>query len=289
MATATATDVTNGPVHSSADEYPHLEELVLHLDGELQCSEFRSVDRSLNGLQVGDTRCPAGHMGQTGQVRRVRKIAAAVDASLESFERAADLAADLLIVHHGIFWGQCGPVVGPDYQRMAFLTEKRLALYAAHLPLDAHMQYGNNIHLAERLGLQDICGFASYKGRNIGCAGKFAEAQSMDDVCQALDAPENALRLEFSRKGKAESIETVGIVSGAGALAIGEAAAKGYDLLLTGEISHQHYHAAKELGLSILAIGHYRSEMGGVMRLLGMLKEHYPSITTDFIDLPTGL
>ena len=257
--------------------YPYLSDLVLHLDTQLQCSEFEGLDTALNGLQVGDTQ------------RRMHTVAAAVDASLESFERAADLAADLLLVHHGIFWGRLGPIIGPSYQRLSMLLEKQLALYAAHLPLDAHMQYGNNIHLAECLGLQNICSFGVYKGRPIGCAGEFASPQSMDDVCHALSAPTTALRLEFSRKAKSFGIRTIGIVSGTGALALEEAAAKGYDLLLTGDLAHQHYHTAKELGISVLAMGHYQSETGGVLRLLKMLKERWPCITVHFIDLPTGL
>ncbi len=275
---ACSRDESDTQRHPAAqNSYPYLEEVARHLDEQLQCREFQDLDASVNGLQVGKSR------------RRVRKVVAAVDASLESFERAADLAADLLIVHHGIFWGQCSPVVGPSYERLASLVEKQLALYAAHLPLDAHLRYGNNIHLAERLGLQNVCVFARYKGSHIGCAGDFARPHSMADICQLLNVPDTALRLEFSRKAKASGVRSVAIVSGAGALAIEEAAAKGYELLLTGEIAHQHYHAARELGLSVLAMGHYRSETGGVMRLLAMLGEQWPCLSTDFIDLPTGL
>lgn len=273
-------------VHAANGEYPYLEELAYYLDEQLECEPFAHLDAALNGLQVGQTGRPG--YGR----RRVRKVAAAVDASIESFERAADLASDLLIVHHGIFWGRpqsVVPIVGATYQRLALLIEKQLALYAVHLPLDAHMQYGNNIHLAQQLGLENIARFGNYKGCCIGCMGTFAKPQSMDDICHLLVLPPGTPRWEFSRKAKVRGVQTVAIVSGSGALTIEEAVAKGCDLLITGEINHQHYHSAKELGLHILAMGHYRSEMGGVVRLLQMLKKKWPQIGTDFIDLPTGL
>ena len=267
-------------VHAANGEYPYLEEIADYLDEELECEQFANLDAAINGLQVGE----AGN----GQ-HRVRKIAAAVDASIESFERAADLASDLLIVHHGIFWGQTHSIVGTTYERLALLIEKQLALYAVHLPLDAHMQYGNNIHLAQQLGLENIARFGKYKGRYIGCMGTFAESQRIEDVCHLLHLPSDTPRWEFSRKAQIRGIHTVAIVSGSGAHTIEEAVAKGCDLLITGELHHQHYHNAKELGLHILAMGHYRSEMGGVIRLLQMLKKKWPCIATDFIDLPTGL
>ncbi|MEM9424874.1 MAG: Nif3-like dinuclear metal center hexameric protein [Spirochaetota bacterium] len=256
---------------------PRLADITSHLDTQLQCHEFSHLDSALNGLQVGDPQAP------------IRSIAAAVDASLESLERATDMAADLLIVHHGIFWGRVEPISGPLYERLSLLLGKRLALYAAHLPLDAQMQYGNNIHLAESLNLQNIHPFGLHKNRAIGCAGEFGQAQSMDDICNSLEVSPNALRLEFSRKTPTEGIKTVGIVSGAGAFALEEAAAKGYDLLLTGEIAYPHYYSAKELGINVLAMGHYYSETGGVQRLLNMLQAQWPHLTTHFIDLPIGL
>ncbi len=263
--------------------YPILADVVGHLDTQLRCHEFQGQDSALNGLQVGNTQ---------NEQFQLQTVVAAVDASLESFERAADLSANLLIVHHGIFWGPIGAVTGPLYQRLFFLQQKQLALYAVHLPLDAHMQYGNNIDLAESLeplGFQNIQNFGAYKGHFIGCAGEFRTPQTMDNICHILDIAPNALRLEFSRKVKSCGIRTVAIVSGAGAFALEEAAAYGCDLLLTGEFIHQYYHTAKDLGIDVLAIGHYQSEVGGVMRLLKMLKQQWPSLNTHFIDLPTGL
>ena len=263
--------------------YPRLTDVVGYLDTQLRCHEFQRQDSALNGLQVGNT--------QNTELQ-LQTIVAAVDASLESFERAADLSANLLIVHHGIFWGSMGAITGPLYQRLCLLQEKQLALYAAHLPLDAHMQYGNNIHLAESLnplGLGNIRSFGTYKGHAIGCIGEFSSPQSMDDICHILNIPPNALRLEFSRRAKSCGITTMAIVSGAGAFTLEEAVASGCDLLLTGEFIHQYYYTAKELGINVLAMGHYQSEMGGVLRLLQMLKQQWPAISSHFIDLPTGL
>ena len=271
------TEIPSSTTLVSQGEYPYLAELSSLLDEQLRCADFKGIDAALNGLQVGDVQ------------RRIRKVVAAVDASLESFERAADVAADLMITHHGIFWGQIAPVTGPNYHRLALLLEKQLALYAAHLPLDAHLKYGNNIHLAERLDLQNICSFGTYKGHFIGCRGEFERPQSMSNICDILNLPPETLSLEFSRKAKACGIRNVGIVSGAGALAMEEAATKGCELLITGEIAHQDYHSARELGLHVLVMGHYRSEIGGVTRLLGLINEKWPCISTDFIDLPTGL
>ena len=258
-------------------DYPYLEDLSGYLNSQLQCHEFHRLDSALNGLQVGNTK------------QLIHNVVAAVDASLESLERAADLDADLLIVHHGIFWGQFSALTGMNYRRLAMLFKHNMALYAVHLPLDAHIQYGNNIHLAECLSLHNIERFGAYKGQFIGCMGKFSRPHDMEEICNLLRLPMNVLCLEFSRRAKARGVQTVGIVAGGGALALEEAAAKGCDLLITGELLHQHYHTAKELGINVLAMGHYQSETGGVQRLLKMLQERWPCITYNFIDLPTGL
>lgn len=263
------------PKEQDLKERPSVGQICDWLSAELHCGDFAPADRAYNGLQVGP------------REREVRKVAAAVDATATSFEHAASVGADLLLVHHGIFWGELVPVVGSFYTRLSLLFESGLSLFAAHLPLDAHSRWGNNAVLSERLGLTGVRPFGAYRGVYIGLGGSLPEALSLDQInwklCGASGS--SSLQLPF----KPGPIRNVAVVSGAGGSTISQAAAEGYDLLVTGEIAHQHYHEAEQEDLSLLAIGHYYSEIGGVCRLLEAVRTCWPGVETQFIDLPTGL
>ncbi len=133
------------------------DELCQYLDEYLQF-EFFPRDISQNGLQVEgpDT---------------IRTIAVAVDARTQTLQAAAELGADWLLVHHGIFWGRSELVRGPHYRRLKICMENNLGLYAAHLPLDAHMEVGNNAVLGNKLGLENIRSWGKYKGQTLGVRG----------------------------------------------------------------------------------------------------------------------
>jgi dinuclear metal center YbgI/SA1388 family protein len=247
-----------------------LKKLVDYLDDLLNVKDFVSADVSLNGLQVGDVDSD------------VRRVAFAVDACMESFKKAVDCGAQLLVVHHGLFWGRPVAVTGMHYQRISFLVEHGLALYACHLPLDAHPLLGNNVQMASALGLWDVEPFSSYHGKMIGCKGVLPKSLSVDQVCKMLNRTANA-KLEFGRK----LCRTVGIVSGSAATDVICAMDENLDLFITGEPSHLVYHDCEENGMNMLCLGHYDTETFGVKALLGDVGKM--GLDTCFVDVPTGL
>jgi dinuclear metal center YbgI/SA1388 family protein len=232
------------------------------------------VDASRNGLQVA-RRTP-----------EVRRVAFAVDASLETFRRAADAGAGLLVVHHGILWDGAPYVTGTQYERVRFLVEHDLALYAAHLPLDLHPDVGNNACLARALGLVDLQPFGEHRGLKIGCKGRFETPRGLDAVVAALRErqAEPIRTLPFGPP----LIATVGIVSGGAAKDAPQAIAEGLDLFVTGEPSHDIYHHCLEARIHAIFAGHYHSESWGVQALAARLAKE-TGLETTYLDVPTGL
>jgi dinuclear metal center YbgI/SA1388 family protein len=248
-------------------EFDHRMREWLHLE------EFEAADDSGNGLQVANA---AG---------RLKRIAFAVDACLESFRRAREWKADLLFVHHGLFWGRPLPVTGGHYQRLKALLAADCALYAVHLPLDAHPVLGNNAGIAALLGLEEIESFGLYKGIKIGLKGRFPEAKSLADIRRTLSGGQNGglSGLPFGP----ESIRSVGIVSGAASSTAAQAIEEHLDLFITGESSHTIYHPCLEAGLHVLFGGHYLTEVWGVRQVCEKVREEM-GLETLFLDLPTG-
>ena len=249
-----------------------LYEIVRFLDDYLNVKEWE--DKSRNGLQVE---------GKS----EVNKVAFAVDACMESCVRAKSLGADLLIVHHGLIWGGIEYVRGLVQKRLKFLLENELSLYAAHLPLDAHPEVGNNVQLLKLLDLEPKEPFGYYHGVPIGYIGYFEEPKPLPLVAQILV---EKLKTDYVRAyefGKQE-IESVGVVSGGASFATTEAVEKGLDLFITGEFEHEAYHVAKEGNLNIISAGHYASETLGVKALMPLIREKF-EVKTVFIDIPTGL
>jgi dinuclear metal center YbgI/SA1388 family protein len=228
-------------------------------------------DVAINGLQVARSQA------------EVSKAAFAVDASLESFRRAAGAGAQLLFVHHGLFWGSRAPLTRTLYQRVRFLIEHDLALYAAHLPLDAHPELGNNIGLARRLGLAGIEPFGDYHGTKIGFKGRLDPPRPLERLA-ALVSPRPLSLLAF---GPAE-IRSVGIVSGGDPHAVSQAVAEGLDLFVTGDASHEIYHEALEAGINVLSGGHYATETWGITLMSEYLRGT-AGLETVVLDIPTGL
>ncbi|WP_297476747.1 Nif3-like dinuclear metal center hexameric protein [Thermococcus sp.] len=247
------------------------DELVAFLDEYLQISAY--PDKSSNGLQVEGK-------------PEVERVAFAVDTTLKTIERAAKAKADMLIVHHGMIWGGLNYITGMHYKRLRALIENGLNLYAAHLPLDAHPEVGNNVELLKLLGLKPKGPLGDYRGLSIGYWGEFERPEPIEKVAQII-----AEKLDATVKtyefGKRE-VKTVGAVSGAGAFALEEAWKKGIDLLITGEFGHADYLTAVDLPQSVLVAGHYKTETLGVKALMGLLKERF-GLEVFFIDEPTGL
>jgi dinuclear metal center YbgI/SA1388 family protein len=253
-----------------------LSTLVSRLDDRLDTDEYAGVDASANGLQVGPAEKSVDH------------VAFAVDGAVETFQRAANQGADLLVVHHGVVWGSIDRVTGLEYDRLRTLLENDLALYVSHLPLDGHPQFGNAAGIATRLGLGDETAFGDFKGRPIGRAGTLDPALTADSVRDELaDAlPVAADEIQVLDHGP-DRIEDVAVVTGSGADFLREAAEAGADALITGEGKQQVYHEAREAGVTVFLAGHYATETVGVRSLQSLVKSWGPDTT--FIEAPTGL
>ncbi len=248
-----------------------LSRLVAWLDTYLEVGAFE--DPSLNGLQV------------EGQAE-VNKVAVAVDSSLTTFEQAAEVGADLLVVHHGLFWGQPLPITGMHGRRIRYLLEHNLSLYAAHIPLDAHREVGNNWGLARILGMADLEPFGRWRDRAIGVKGSFPNPVTLRELADTLEK-ELGESVLVHAGGKLE-LETLGIISGAAARDVATAADEGLDAFLTGEPKHETFYDAFELGVNALYAGHYMTETVGVSLLADKIEQEF-GLATEFILLPTGL
>ena len=247
-----------------------------YLNNVLQVADFE--DSSLNGLQVQGP-------------EEIKKIGFAVDACLATFKKATKEECQLLIVHHGILWGdKRRALTGQHFKRIQALISGGVGLYAAHLPLDAHQRYGNNAELARILGVKNLKPFGIYKGgKFLGLMGKLKRQGTLNEIAQLLNA---TLRAEciihpFGRK-EDEKVATIGIIAGFGSICVPEATQRGLDLFLTGEFPHSSFHVAKEAGLSVIAAGHYTTETLGLRALMPLLEKRF-KVETVFLDEPTGL
>jgi dinuclear metal center YbgI/SA1388 family protein len=251
-----------------------LKEFDLWCRSFLAINELRSVDDSLNGVQVGRSGSP------------IELVAFAVDACAESIRRAASAGAQLLFVHHGLFWGRPARVEGPLLERMRLFLDADLSLYACHLPLDKHPEVGNNAVLARRIGLEEIRPFGEYRGVEIGLRGVLDPRLGLDEIAHRV-LPDGS-RPRTLIPGAAPAIGSVAVVSGGAAMEALQALDAGVELYVTGESSHSIYHAVIEGGMGLLAAGHYATEVWGVQAVAERLSRE-TGIKTLFIDLPTGL
>ena len=249
-----------------------LEKLISFLDERLHIADF-TADSSLNGLQVESSSA-------------VKRIATAVDVSDSSIRKAAAARADLLIVHHGLFWGEPVPITGVMARRIELLLSKGVSLYAAHLPLDCHAEIGNNAQLAGLLGLERRRPFGKYHGMIIGLCGDLPRPITPAGIARKLRKSLGADSRIFGFGP--ERVRRLGIVSGGGASLVGDAAAAGCDTLLTGETSHSAYHTAREARVNLVCAGHYATETVGV-KALGALLTTELGLPVKFLDIPTGL
>ncbi|MDA8426675.1 MAG: Nif3-like dinuclear metal center hexameric protein [Treponema sp.] len=251
-----------------------LKDLDVWFRSNLDLDGFSRVDDSLNGVQVGRS---GGTIGQ---------VAFAVDACAETIRRAALAGAQLLFVHHGFFWGKNLRLEGALLERIRLLVEADMALYACHLPLDAHPELGNNAVLARMLGLTELVGFGEHHGVKLGFAGTLEPpidlAEAVKRVLPDLSAPRALI------PGRRSPIRRAAVVSGGAPFEAFEAIESGMDLYVTGESSHSVYHAVVESGIGFIAAGHYATEVWGVRAVAEKLARE-TGLRTSFIDLPTGL
>lgn len=248
-----------------------LESLLQYVSEYLELEAFSDFSGAHNGLQVEGP-------------SEVGRIAVAVDASESVIRQAVDGGADLLIVHHGLFWDGEHRVVGRRFRKLSALIEGRCALYSAHLPLDAHREVGNCALLMRALGIEPEERFGSYKGSPLGWCSTIDE--SRDDFCgRVAETVGGEVR---TIPGGPERVYRVAVVTGAASDLIPDAAAQGIDTLLTGEGPHHSFNDAMEFGVNALYAGHYLTEVWGVKALAAHLEDRF-GIGWSFIDAPTGL
>ncbi len=245
-------------------------ELIKKLNEILDIDTYKSIDSSLNGMQLG------------AENREVKIIGFAVDACLETIEKAVENHIDVLIVHHGLYWGSPIAIKDNFYKKIKLLIDNKIDLYAAHLPLDANMEYGNNVAIANKLNLINIENSIEYKGYKLGVVGELKESLNLDEISNKLKFS-NPIKLDFNK-----NIKKIAIVSGEGAHDVHQAKSLGCDLLITGEPRHSEYHYCKEENISMLCGGHYESETFGVKALAVELSK-YNNLLIRYIDVPTGI
>ena len=222
-----------------------------------------------------------GPMGlQVVGAPEVNRIACGVSASRELFERAAAARAEMVLVHHGLFWDRDSRVVNEIMRgRLQALFAADLNLVAYHLALDAHPELGNNAILARELGVERERPFIG-----IGWGGPLTEATGVSELAARVEAVVGRKPLVFPYGP--ERIERVAICSGGAARHVDDAVAEGYDCFLTGEVDEPTEARAKEAQIHFFAGGHYATETSGVRALSARLADEF-GLEWEFIDVPS--
>ncbi|MEO7995941.1 MAG: Nif3-like dinuclear metal center hexameric protein [Gemmatimonadaceae bacterium] len=273
MTNATAATASASPATSAVS----LTDIVNALDAELGTVGVPDSSVALNGLQVANS-------------GRVTRVAVAVDASLASIHAAAAVGANLLIVHHGLFWGGLQPVVGKTYERMSALMTHDIALYSTHIPLDMHATLGNNVLLAEAFGLKANALFGRHKGVDIGLAGMCDEptAALVDRVSKYAATYGGTVRTSLPVANRVTRKWAICSGMGAGPDSLLEARNAGIDTLITGEGTHHTAVDSAEHDVCVVYAGHYATETLGVQALGRWLEQRF-GVPWSFLLLPTGL
>jgi len=248
-----------------------LSRITHYCDRILRTSAIIDYDGAVNGLQVENK-------------GRIRRMAATVDASLATVRMALEARADLLLVHHGLFWGPTHPWTGKRRELVGLLVEGNLAVYSSHLPLDLHPRLGNNAGLCKALELKNLKPFFPCKGQSIGL---MARASLPREALAARLADVVGFTPTLLPGGPA-ICQKIGVVTGGAGAEMKLAAEAGVDTFITGEGPHWTYALAEELGLNVFYAGHYATETFGVKALARHLSEHF-KVPWMFLDHPTGL
>lgn len=250
-----------------------LTDIITHLNTVLRIKELPDYSNAVNGLQLQN------------REGRVSKVVAAVDATLPVVRKAVAAGADLLIVHHGMFWTGLQPWTGAAFERMQVALDNNLAIYSVHLPLDVHAELGNNAQIAKAMALTPSGGFLEYKGMPVGITCEAALAR--DEVVARFEKALGGGRVHVCAGGPAVT-RKIGISSGGSGSEVAAAAKAGIDTFITGEGPHWSYTLAEELGINVLYGGHYATETFGVKALSQHLQDTF-GLPWEFVDHPTGL
>ncbi len=208
--------------------------------------------------------------------RKVKKIAFAVSATRDSIEKAVKEKVDTMIVHHGLFWKFHGTkkLVGAFAKRVFPLVKNDINLLGYHLPLDAHMEYGNAATIADKIDLLDLHPFGDHKGVPIGVWGKFKTETSALNLKDKLAKVLNH-SIILSSSDESEIINTMGIITGGANSAWRECLKNNLDSYLTGEMSEHDWHESKESGIHMFAGGHNATEQLGIQKLMTYIENKY--------------
>jgi dinuclear metal center YbgI/SA1388 family protein len=243
--------------------------LIRYLSDYLEVDKVR--DSAPNGLQVE---------GRDA----VRKIVTSVSASAALFEKCAALGADMIIVHHGLFWeGQSRVLRGSLKQRVKPLLAHDITLLGYHLPLDRHHKLGNNVLAAKRLGLSAIRPFGLYHGKTIGFCGKFKRPLSAKAFIERVNGLYGVKALVFPYGPS--RVRTAGVISGGAAREVSEAIQAKLDAYVTGEACESIVQQCKEEGIHFISAGHYATERLGIRALGEHLAARFP-VRVEYLDFP---
>lgn len=249
-----------------------LDQITSYLQVYLNIDRIPDYPNALNGLQLENT-------------GKITKIAAAVDAHLPVVEKAIATGANLLIVHHGMFWSGAQPLTGPLYRKFKLAMDNDLAIYSVHIPLDEHPDLGNNALLAKGVGLIDGEPFMPWKGATLGL--KFEVDQPREKLVAKVKEAVGGSEVHLCPGGP-ERARNVAVITGGGGGEVATAAKLGIDTFITGEGAHWTYTLAEELGVNVIYGGHYATETFGVRALSAHLAQKF-GLEWDFVDHPTGL
>lgn len=253
-----------------------LNQLDEYFNSFLKKEDYAS-DISLNGIQI---------QNKAPDSKQIKKIAFAVDACEATAKAAAEAGADVLFVHHGLFWGHCNTITGSFYKRISSFINNDLALCAYHIPLDANNPYGNNYGLANRLGLTNLENFGTWRGMVLGVKGELPQELSVEEIAEKILRPGKKPNVVLNL-GK-EKCKTVGIISGGASEDVEDAVEHKLDCYITGEFAHEQYHFAKEMGINVIGGGHYETETVGVSQIMEKVQNEL-KIDCVFIDISTDL
>ena len=247
-----------------------LDEIVSFLDAELRTAQIPDYSGAHNGLQLQNS-------------GEVQQVAVAVDASLEVIEQAVTKGANLLVVHHGLFWQGVQMMTKGQYRKLKLAFDNDLAIYSSHIPLDVHPKWGNNALLAQALGLEVDGTFMDWKGIELGQAGQWQGSwESLFNKVEVEVGPVlSSVRIQ-------ENVGRLGIITGGAGSEVKAAQEAGVETFLTGEGPHWSFPLAKELGISVIHAGHYATETLGVKKVGEVVAKNY-NVEVDFLDAPTGL
>lgn len=240
------------------------------------------LDTYLNSAQIPD----ASHNGlQVSGAQDVKKIVFGVSASLELFEQASYAGANLIVVHHGLLWGQEQAITGMFRERIAFLLKNNIGLAAYHLPLDKHSVVGHNACLMRALNAQCVQPFGTYHGVEIGYSGQIDKPLSqivttLEQYCQT-----KAQVLAFGR----ENVGKAAVVSGGAHSLLPQAIDQKLDLYITGVLDEPVQEWCREGHINCVALGHYNSEKPGILALKDLVAKHFTGVETQFIDVPNTI